>query len=127
MPQAGAAEILGTHYRTLRRAVDAGTAVGHSSSAPSATVAAGLVLRVLAERARRRHAASPARAGELGRLRRALQELASEEPRQAEVLSLHQVAGLEVEEIASMLEITADAAARDLDAARAWLARRVSD
>lgn len=125
-PEAGAAEILGTHYRTLRRAVGAGTAACDSATAQGATVAAGLVLRVLAERARRRHAASPARAVELGRLRRALQELAAEEPRQAEVLSLHQVAGLEVDEIASMLEIAADEAERDLTAAREWLAHRVS-
>jgi len=125
-PEAAAAEILGTHYRTLRRAVGAGPATDDRSSAASATVAAGLVLRVLAERARRRQAASPARAAELGRLRRALQELAEEEPRQAEVLSLHEVAGLEVDEIASMLEIPADEAERDLHAARAWLARRVT-
>lgn len=126
VPEAGAAEILGTHYRTLRRAVGAGSATDDRSSAPGATVAAGLVLRVLAERARRRQAASPTRAAELGRLRRALQELAEEAPRQAEVLSLHEVAGLEVDEIASMLEIAADEAERDLAAAREWLAHRVS-
>lgn len=126
VPEAGAAEILGTHYRTLRRAVGAGSATDDRSPAASAPVAAGLVLRVLAERARRRQAASPARAAELGRLRRALQELAEEEPRQAEVLSLHEVAGLKVDEIAPMLEIPAEDAERDLHAARAWLARRVT-
>jgi hypothetical protein len=125
-PEAAAAGILGTHYRTLRRAVGAGSATDDRSPAASATVAAGLVLRVLAERARRRLTASPARAAEIGRLRRALQELAEEEPRQAEVLSLHEVAGLEVDEIASMLEIPAEDAERDLHAARAWLARRVT-
>ncbi len=55
----------------------------------------------------------------------ALQELAEIEPRQAVMVESRFFGGLEIQEIAEMLEISEATVARDWRAARAWLAQRV--
>ena len=56
----------------------------------------------------------------------AMEELASREPRQMEVVTLHLVAGIPIERTATLVGISVRSAYRDLDAGRTALARALS-
>jgi RNA polymerase sigma factor (TIGR02999 family) len=102
-------------------------------------LAATTMRRVLVDRARRRGrkkrqvdevrtgitlAAAPALATDevdLLDLDRALEKLAAEAPRAARVVELRYFAGLEIAEIAEILEISAATVGRDWEFARAWM------
>ena len=57
----------------------------------------------------------------------ALAELASVDERQARVVELRFFAGLEIEEVAAVLELSVSTVEREWRAARAWLGRRMKD
>lgn len=63
---------------------------------------------------------------ELARLEEAMIEIAALHPRQVEVVTLHSVAGIPLERIAEMLDISIATAQRDLAAGRERLARAVA-
>ena len=54
-----------------------------------------------------------------------LAELAEKEPRRAEALSLHQIGGLTVAQVAVMLGVSVATVERDILLARTWLAQRM--
>jgi RNA polymerase sigma factor (TIGR02999 family) len=64
-------------------------------------------------------------AGELLALDEALEELARLHPRQAALVESRFFGGLEMTEIAELLEVSEATALRDWRAARAWLAREL--
>ena len=64
---------------------------------------------------------SSRRGGELIALDDALNALAAEDPRKAQVIELRFFGGLSVEETATVLKISADSVMRDWRLARAWL------
>ena len=70
-------------------------------------------------------AISNERSGEMLVLDEALNELEKVSPRQAKVVELRYFAGLSVEEIASMLEITPRSVEREWASARIWLFERM--
>ena len=70
-------------------------------------------------------AISKERSGEILVLDEALNELEKVSPRQAKVVELRYFAGLSVEEIASMLEITPRSVEREWASARIWLFERM--
>lgn len=107
--------------------------------------AAEAMRRILIDRARRRQAlrhgagqqaaeldeaveiAAPAAADdEVLAVHEALDRLAAEEPRKAEVVKLHYFAGLTFAEAADVLGISEPTAKRDWAYARAWLHREIS-
>ena len=105
-------------------------------------IAAQMMRRVLVDHARRRAAAkrpsSDARVQiaeidlphvdtELVELDSALTRLAALCPRQAEVVDLKFFAGLELEEIAELLDVARPTIVRDWRMARAWLQRELDD
>jgi RNA polymerase sigma factor (TIGR02999 family) len=57
----------------------------------------------------------------------ALERLAAHEPRAARVVELRYFGGLEIDEVADVLEISSATAKRDWRFARAWLARELGD
>jgi DNA-directed RNA polymerase specialized sigma24 family protein len=62
---------------------------------------------------------------DLVRLDDALVSLASFDPRKARVVELRFFGGLSLEEVASVLKISADTAWRDWDLAKVWLYREM--
>jgi len=67
------------------------------------------------------------RADELIQLDAALDELSAEDPRRARVVELRYFAGLEVTEIAEVLEVSEPTVKRDWAFSRAWLRLRLDD
>ena len=117
-------------------------ALGVNSRAHFRRVAARAMRQVLVEAARRRRAgkrggggvlvtfdealhATTTEADELLALDEALDELARLHPRQAMMVESRFFGGLEVAEIAELLEISEATVLRDWRAARAWLAREL--
>lgn len=105
-------------------------------------VAAQMMRRVLVDHARRRNAAKrpapddrlcieeidlPEAAADLIGLDDVLERLASIHPRQARVVDLKFFAGLELEEIADLLDVARPTIVRDWRMARAWLQRELAD
>lgn len=105
---------------------------------------AGIVRRVLVDHARRRNAskrgmardASPFddaltvtvdRPRPLEALDDALRSFARIDPRRARVVELKYFGGLQVDEIADVIDISPGTVKRDLAIAKAWLARELSD
>jgi RNA polymerase sigma factor (TIGR02999 family) len=107
-------------------------------------VAAKMMRRILLDQARRRHAAK--RGGGVARvdwdavaevavgkdrdeslllLDEALHELATVDPRRAQVVEMRYFGGLSVEETAAALKVSGDTVIRDWRLARAWLASRI--
>jgi RNA polymerase sigma-70 factor (ECF subfamily) len=101
-------------------------------------VAAQLMRRILVDHARTRRAqkrgggavkveldeaalVSEGRAAELLALDQALDRLAAFDPRKCQVVEMRYFGGLTIDEIADVLEIHPNTAARDWSAARAWL------
>lgn len=116
-------------------------AAGTANRVQFAALAAQAMRRVLVDHARRRQAAKrpdPAQridieeidlpAGELDLvgLDGALDRLADISPRQARVVDLKFFAGLELEQIADMLEVARPTVVRDWRMARAWLQRELA-
>ena len=62
---------------------------------------------------------------DLEELERAMVELAATHPREMEVVTLHSVAGIPMERVAALLDVSLATAHRDLAAARELLARRL--
>jgi RNA polymerase sigma factor (TIGR02999 family) len=106
-------------------------------------IAARAMRQVLIEAARRRRADkrgggaavvtfdeslhdAPSGADELLALNDALDELANIEPRQAVLVESRFFAGLEMAEIATLLQVSESTVLRDWRAARAWLAQEMS-
>ena len=105
-------------------------------------VSAQLMRRILVEHARRRNLkrgggvrhVSPEQAPEVGSARpkdlvaldEALKELARMDPRKAQVVELRYFGGLNVEETAEVLSISAPTVMRDWSSAKAWLYRELS-
>jgi len=116
----------------------------HISSANRAqflALAAQAMRRVLVDHARKRAAAKrpssdqriaideidlPETGGDLIGLDGALQRLAEISPRQAKVVDLKFFAGLELEQIADVLDIARPTVVRDWRMARAWLERELA-
>src|SRR5213594_1100089 len=69
--------------------------------------------------------ASPQRGQDLVALDEALQALAADYPRQAQVVELRFFGGLNVEETAEVLQVSAITVTRDWQLAKAWLAREL--
>ncbi|MFM2289786.1 MAG: hypothetical protein RL684_2929 [Pseudomonadota bacterium] len=105
-------------------------------------IAAQMMRRVLVDHARRQAAAKrPAPDGRLAideidlpeaeadliGLNDALERLAGISPRQAHVVDLKFFAGLELEEIADVLDVARPTVVRDWRMARAWLQRELAD
>ena len=105
-------------------------------------IAAQMMRRVLVDHARRRMAAKrptsdvriavdeidlPETSGDFLDLNRALERLAGINTRQAQVVDLKFFAGLELEEIADLLEVARPTIVRDWRMARAWLLRELAD
>ncbi|TVQ36723.1 MAG: sigma-70 family RNA polymerase sigma factor [Wenzhouxiangella sp.] len=105
-------------------------------------IAATVMRRILLDRARHRHSAkrdrrleseppteledmSPVRAEQLISLDMALEQLATLSPRQARVVELRYFGGLNIEETALALDISAATVKRDWNLARAWLLQKV--
>jgi RNA polymerase sigma factor (TIGR02999 family) len=63
--------------------------------------------------------------GDVERLYDMLAELAEREPRRAEALSLHQIGGLPMQQVADMLGVSLSTVERDIALARAWLAQKL--
>ncbi len=106
-----------------------------------AALAAQAMRRVLVDHARRRHAAKrptsdqrvtieeinlPDTEADLLGLDDALQRLATLSPRQAQVVDLKFFAGMELEQIADVLDIARPTVVRDWRMARAWLQRELA-
>ncbi len=107
------------------------------------TAAAEAMRRILIERARRRLAVrhgggaehvdldsmeiaiAPGKEDELLAVHEALDSLAAEHPRKAEVVKLHYFTGLTLEEAADVLGISHPTAKRDWAFARGWLRREI--
>jgi RNA polymerase sigma factor (TIGR02999 family) len=105
-------------------------------------LAAQLMRRILVDYARERHAAKrpagirvtfderlravPPRDCELLLLDTALDDLASLDPRQAEIVELKYFAGLSETEIAAVLSLSRATVTREWQLARAWLYRRIT-
>lgn len=108
-----------------------------------AAVAAQAMRRILIDEARRRHAAVradpglreeldeslplPSRPEELLALDEALTRLATYDERQARVVELKYFAGMELEEIASVLGVGSATVSRDWKLARGWLYQALRD
>ena len=105
-------------------------------------VAAQMMRRVLVDHARRRAAAKrpapeqrvaieeidlPQAGQDLVGLDAALERLATISPRQARVVDLKFFAGMELEEIADLLDVARPTVVRDWRMARAWLQRELAD
>lgn len=105
-------------------------------------IAAQMMRRVLVDHARRRGAAKrptsdvqlviaeidlPESNADLVELDIALERLRSISPRQAQVIDLKFFAGLELEEIADVLDVARPTIVRDWRMARAWLQRELVD
>lgn len=105
-------------------------------------IAAQMMRRVLVDHARRRAAAKrptsdmqlviaeidlPDVVADLIELDSALERLGALSPRQAQVIDLKFFAGLEIEEIAEVLDIARPTVVRDWRMARAWLQRELAD
>lgn len=107
-------------------------------------IAARAMRQVLIEAARRRHAVKrggavtvvtfdeslhepESSAGDLLALNDALEALAQIEPRQATLVESRFFAGLEIAEIAALLQVSESTVLRDWRAARAWLANEMRD
>ena len=105
-------------------------------------IAAQMMRRVLVDHARRRMAAKrptsdariaideidlPEASGDFVDLNRALERLAGMNARQAQVVDLKFFAGLELEEIADLLDVARPTIVRDWRMARAWLLRELAD
>ena len=105
-------------------------------------IAAQMMRRVLVDHARRRMAAKrptsdariaideidlPETNGDFLDLNRALERLAGINTRQAQVVDLKFFAGLELEEIADLLDVARPTIVRDWRMARAWLLRELAD
>ena len=101
-------------------------------------IAARVMRQVLVDHARRRRAAkregclvtltdaeAPAAPLELLDLEDALNELAVLDPRQARVVELRYFGGLDVEETADVMELSARTVKREWQTARAWLQHRL--
>ena len=101
-------------------------------------IAARVMRQVLVDHARRRKAAkregvhvtlgdpeAPAAPLELLDLETALQELAALDERQARVVEMRYFAGLDVEETAEVLGLSARTVKREWQTARAWLQQRL--
>lgn len=105
-------------------------------------VAAGLMRRILVDRARRRRAdkrgggavvvleldllpATARPAEDLLALDQALEQLAAEDPRKAKVLELRLFAELSIEETAEALGVGTATVERDLRMARAWVTQKL--
>jgi RNA polymerase sigma factor (TIGR02999 family) len=120
-------------------------AVAQSSPLHFKRIAARAMRQVLVSAARRRHAekrgggtgvllaleegddAVAVRDDQLLLLDLALDELARMSPRQAQMVESRFFGGLEVNEIAALLDVSEATILRDWRAARAWLATRLSD
>ncbi len=70
---------------------------------------------------------APDKPGELLALDEALDELAVEDSRKAELVKLRYFVGLSVEEAAEILEISSATATRDWAFARAWLHHAIGE
>lgn len=105
-------------------------------------IASQMMRRVLVDHARRRAAAKrptsdvqmviaeidlPDVVADLIELDSALERLRAISPRQAQVVDLKFFAGLEIEEIADVLEVARPTIVRDWRMARAWLQRELAD
>ena len=106
-------------------------------------VAAQAMRRVLVDHARTRDAAKrgggalkasleeaaaiPERAAELIALDKALNDLATIDPRKSQVVELRYFGGLSVEETAEVLGISPVTVSRDWSTAKAWLLRAISE
>lgn len=116
--------------------------VDASNRAQFLGIAAQMMRRVLVDHARRRAAAKrpsvdqriaideidlPAAEADLVGLDGALERLASISPRQARVVDLKFFAGLELEQIADVLDVARPTVVRDWRMARAWLQRELAD
>lgn len=104
-------------------------------------VAAGLMRRILVDRARRRRADKRGGGGpmvvlddmpgtarpedDLLALDQALEQLAEQDPRKSRVLELRFFGGLTIEETAAVLELSHATVERDLKTARAWILQRL--
>lgn len=123
---ASAGALLGSHYRSLREAVRGSDAAeegfGQDRRAHEVSVAAAFVLRVLGERSRIARKANGQSAEEIRRMRSALRDLSTESPDLAEVLSLHEIAGLSTDEVASVLGAHPATVERDLRSAKVRIA-----
>lgn len=106
-------------------------------------VAAGLMRRILVDHARAHHRAkrggaaahlpleeelvfAPAKSATLMALDDAIEELATQFPRQAKIVELRYFGGLSVEETAAALRIHENTVIRDWAFAKAWLKRAMS-
>ncbi|MBL8219637.1 MAG: sigma-70 family RNA polymerase sigma factor [Bryobacterales bacterium] len=69
---------------------------------------------------------TPAKAAELLALHQALEKLAEVDSRKAQVVELRYFGGLEVEEVAAVLEVHPNTVVRDWQLAKAWLKRALS-
>ena len=105
-------------------------------------IASQMMRRVLVDHARRRAAAKRPTSDvqvviaeidladentDLIELDSALERLGTISPRQAQVINLKFFAGLELEEIAEVLDVARPTVVRDLRMARAWLQRELGD
>lgn len=115
--------------------------VDPGNRAQFAALAAQAMRRVLVDHARRRNAAKrptsdervtideidlPDAASDLLGLDEALHRLATLSPRQAQVVDLKFFAGMELEQIADVLDIARPTVVRDWRMARAWLQRELA-
>jgi len=102
-------------------------------------IAARVMRQVLVDHARRRRAAkregchvtfddagAPAAAPDLLDLEHALEELAALDPRQARVVELRFFGGLDVDETAGVMDLSARTVKREWQTARAWLQHRLA-
>lgn len=64
-------------------------------------------------------------AGDADALHDALTQLRASDPRKADVIELNYLVGLELEEVARVLEVSLATVNRDLRFARAWLKQRL--
>lgn len=69
---------------------------------------------------------TPAKAAELLALHQALEKLAAVDRRKAQVVELRYFGGLEVEEVAAVLDVHPNTIVRDWQLAKAWLKRALS-
>jgi len=102
-------QILTDHARAHRAAKCGG------SEAPEPTIVDAFVI------------GGVARADDLLDVDSALTELARVDERQARLVELRYFAGLEVEEVAGVMEVSISTVEREWRAARAWLGRRLGD
>ena len=99
------------------------------------TAASALAIRILSERSRAAQKAGPssdadADAGaqhDLERVTEALRELRRLRPVQSEVLAMHALAGLSLDEVATTLGMSEEAAQRELRDAMLWMAKHLPD